>query len=139
MISCYLSPYVTGCNAYKVTYFITRSFLQAPSNDSTLFTVVLVVVKLSVFFDGGSASSLYGADILDLCFLTFNHTAKLEDWVVSVTVDPRLIDGSTYRLFKLQTSLAAKFRFDLQPENQLTDQKKNKMEQKWNKNGQLWD
>ena len=28
------------------------------------------------------------------------------------TVDPRLTDGSTYRLFELQTSLAAKFRFD---------------------------
>ena len=46
------------------------------------------------------------------------------------TVDPWLTDGSTYRLFKLQTSLAAKFRFDLQPENQPTDQKKTKMEQK---------
>ena len=50
------------------------------------------------------------------------------------TVDPRLIDGSTYRLFELQTSLATKFRFDLQPENRSTDQKKNKngtkMEQK---------
>ena len=46
------------------------------------------------------------------------------------TVDPRLTDGSTYRLFELQTSLAAKFRFDLQPENRLTDQKKTKMEQK---------
>ena len=38
---------------------------------------------------------------------------------------------STYRLFELQTSLATKFRFDLQPENQPTDQKKPKMEQKW--------
>ena len=40
------------------------------------------------------------------------------------TVDPRLTDGSTYRLFELQTSLAAKFRFDLQPENQPTDRAK---------------
>ena len=51
------------------------------------------------------------------------------------TVDPRLTDGSAYRLFELQTSLAAKFRFDLQPENRATDQKKTqngaKMEQKW--------
>ena len=46
----------------------------------------------------------------------------------SHTVDPRLTDGSTYRHFELQTSLAAKFRFDLQPENRLTDQKKTKME-----------
>ena len=46
----------------------------------------------------------------------------------SITVDPRLTDGSTYRLFELQTSLAAKFRFDLQPENRLTDQKNPKME-----------
>ena len=53
------------------------------------------------------------------------------------TVDPRLTDDSTYRLFELQTSLAAKFRFDFQPENRPTDQEKNKMEQKWNKNGQL--
>ena len=30
-----------------------------------------------------------------------------------------------------------KFRFDLQAENQPTDQKKTKMEQKWNKNGWL--
>ena len=41
------------------------------------------------------------------------------------TVDPRLTDGSTYILFKLQTSLAAKFRFDLQLENRPTDQEKN--------------
>ena len=47
------------------------------------------------------------------------------------TVDPRLTDGSTYRLFELQTSLAAKFRFVLQPENRPTDQKKTKIEQKW--------
>ena len=40
------------------------------------------------------------------------------------TVDPRLTDSSTYRLFELQTSLAAKFRFDLQPENRPTDRKK---------------
>ena len=46
------------------------------------------------------------------------------------TVDPRFTDGFTYRLFKLQTSLAAKFRFDLQLENRSTDQKKTKMEQK---------
>ena len=46
------------------------------------------------------------------------------------TVDPQLTDSSTYRLFELQTSLAAKFRFDLQPENQPTDREK-----KWNKNG----
>ena len=39
---------------------------------------------------------------------------------------------------ELQTSLAPKFRFDLQPENQPTDQKKTKMEQKRNKNGWLW-
>ena len=39
-------------------------------------------------------------------------------------MDPRLTDGSTHRLFALQTSLAAKFRFDLQPENQPTDRKK---------------
>ena len=39
---------------------------------------------------------------------------------------------STYRRLDLQTSMAAKFRFDLQPENQPTDQKKNP---KWNKNG----
>ena len=49
----------------------------------------------------------------------------------------QLIDGSTYRLFELQTSLAAKFRFDLQPENRPTEQKKPKMEQKWNKNSWL--
>ena len=48
--------------------------------------------------------------------------------VKEATVDPRLTDGSTYRLFELQTSLAANFRFDLQPENRLTDQKKTKME-----------
>ena len=41
-----------------------------------------------------------------------------------IPVDPRLTDALTYRLFELQTSLAAKFRFDLQPENRLTDQKK---------------
>ena len=40
-------------------------------------------------------------------------------------MDPRLTDGSTYRLFKLQTSLAAKFRFDLQLENRPTDREKN--------------
>ena len=48
------------------------------------------------------------------------------------TVDPRLTDGTTYRLFELQTSLGIKFRFDLQPENRPTDwEKKPKMEQKW--------
>ena len=44
---------------------------------------------------------------------------------LNIPVDPRLPDGSTYRLFELQTSLTAKFRFDLQPENRLTDQKRN--------------
>ena len=57
--------------------------------------------------------------------------------IISYTVDPRLTDGSTYRHFELQTSLAAKFRFDLQPENRPTDQKKHTMEQKWNKKGRL--
>ena len=42
-----------------------------------------------------------------------------------VTVDPQFTDSSTYRIFELQTSLATKFRFDLQPENQPTDQGKN--------------
>ena len=55
------------------------------------------------------------------------------------TANPRLTDCSTYRLFELQTSLVTKFRFDLQPENRPTDQKITKMEQKWNKNGRLWD
>uniref|UniRef100_A0ABM5FFX2 SCAN box domain-containing protein n=1 Tax=Pogona vitticeps TaxID=103695 RepID=A0ABM5FFX2_9SAUR len=47
-------------------------------------------------------------------------------------VDPRLTDGSTYRLFELQTSLAAKFRFNLQPGNRPTDREKNT---KWKENG----
>ena len=51
--------------------------------------------------------------------------------MLTCTVDPRLTDGLTSRLFELQTSLAAKFRFDLQPENRPTDQEKTKMEQKW--------
>ena len=45
------------------------------------------------------------------------------------TVDPRLTDGSTYRVFELQTSLAAKFRFNLQPENRRTDRAKKKEEE----------
>ena len=41
-----------------------------------------------------------------------------------------LTDGSTYRLFELQTSLAAKFRFDLQRIDLQTGNKTTKMEQK---------
>ena len=76
--------------------------------------------------------------ILMLCHATPHHTTFLFSCssgltsILHSTVDPRLTDGSTYRLFELQTSLATKFRFDLQPENRPTDQKKNP---KWNKNG----
>ena len=52
------------------------------------------------------------------------HSCAMQGLQKPCTVDSRLTDGSTYRLFELQTSLAAKFRFDLQPENQPTDREK---------------
>ena len=62
--------------------------------------------------------------------VTLPKNGGVNSLLVQTTVDPQLTDSSTYRLFKLQTSLAAKFRFDLQPENRLTHQEKNQNETK---------